>query len=280
MLRELNVVITPGSRLWRPRRRLLSHFRFQQPRECGGSSAAVAELLLQSLSPRIRLLLQLSQPRQRDQAYVHRRSDMYPCRVRGIAQRRNFWGFRVSDRKQNLPQLYRFCFLMLGDLRKAQEVFQTRRCAKRLCGPHKGNCRRIRFGFSARRAGAVLEASKMDLQPEPLRIDEHDIAPQAASQIEQLEPAQLAIWISAAPDPQRTALALFYLDEFDYFEILDIAELKLSDPSRCLATGSATVAGVVGCQTSGARPRNEDLATITSTPRSFELCADQPRPVG
>jgi hypothetical protein len=31
----------------------------------------------------------------------------------------------VSDRKQNLPQLYRFCFLMLGDSRKAQEVFNT-----------------------------------------------------------------------------------------------------------------------------------------------------------
>jgi len=36
---------------------------------------------------------------------------------------------------------------------------------------------------------------------------------------------QLAIWISAATDPQRSALALFYLDEFDYREILDIAEL-------------------------------------------------------
>jgi len=32
---------------------------------------------------------------------------------------------RVPDRKQNLPQLYRFCFLMLGDLGRAQEVFHT-----------------------------------------------------------------------------------------------------------------------------------------------------------
>ena len=32
---------------------------------------------------------------------------------------------RVPDRKQNLPQLYRFCFLMLGDSHKAQEVFHT-----------------------------------------------------------------------------------------------------------------------------------------------------------
>jgi len=75
------------------------------------------------------------------------------------------------------------------------------------------------------------------LQAEPLEIDERDIASEAPAQIEQLEPAQLAIWISNAPDPQRTALALFYLDEFDYREILDLAELKLSELSRLLAMG-------------------------------------------
>ena len=56
-------------------------------------------------------------------------------------------------------------------------------------------------------------------------------------QIEQFEPTQLAVWISAAPEPQRTALALFYLNEFDYREILDLAELKLSELSRLLASG-------------------------------------------
>jgi DNA-directed RNA polymerase specialized sigma24 family protein len=75
------------------------------------------------------------------------------------------------------------------------------------------------------------------LQPEALEIEEHDLGPAAASQIERLDPAQLAIWISAAPDPQRSALALFYLDEFEYREILDLAELKLSELSRLLASG-------------------------------------------
>ncbi|PYJ61631.1 MAG: hypothetical protein DME74_07835, partial [Verrucomicrobia bacterium] len=82
-----------------------------------------------------------------------------------------------------------------------------------------------------------LEASKTDLQPEPLELDEHDVAPEAALQIEQLEPTQLAVWISNAPDPQRAALALFYLDEFDCREILELAELKLSELSRLLAQG-------------------------------------------
>jgi DNA-directed RNA polymerase specialized sigma24 family protein len=142
----------------------------------------------------------------------------------------------VSDQKQNLPQLYRFCFLMLGDSRKAQEVFNTtlREAAVRAA---QGELPKEPFWLFREARWRCLEASKTDLQPESLKIDEHDIAPQAASQIKPLEPAQLAIWISAAPDPQRTALALFYLDEFDYLEILDIAELKLSTLSRCLAQG-------------------------------------------
>ena len=99
-------------------------------------------------------------------------------------------------------------------------------------------------GGQSRRGGGIadarwrcLEADKADLQPEALKLDEHDVTPQAASQIKQLEPTQLAVWISGAPDPQRTALALFYLDEFDYNEILGLAELKLSELSRFLTQG-------------------------------------------
>jgi len=125
---------------------------------------------------------------------------------------------------------------MLGDSRKAQEVFNTtlREAAVRAA---QGELPREPFWLFREARWRCLEASKTDLQPEALEMDEQDISPQAASQIKQLEAAQLAIWISAAPDPQRTALALFYLDEFDYLEILDIAELKLSTLSRCLAQG-------------------------------------------
>jgi len=142
----------------------------------------------------------------------------------------------VPDRKQNLPQLYRFCFLMLGDSAKAQEVFQTtlREAALRAA---QGELPREPFWLFRDARWRCLETVKEDLQPEALKLDEHDVAPHAASQIEKLEPAQLAVWISGAPDPQRTALALFYLDEFDYQEILDLAELKLNELSRFLARG-------------------------------------------
>jgi DNA-directed RNA polymerase specialized sigma24 family protein len=150
--------------------------------------------------------------------------------------RRVFWDFPVPDRKQNLPQLYRFCFLMLGDSSKAQEVFQTtlREAALRAA---QGELPKESFWLFRDARWRCLEASQADLQPEALKLDEHDVTPHAASQLERLDPAQLAVWISGAPDPQRTALALFYLDEFDYNEILDLAELKLSELSRYLTQG-------------------------------------------
>ena len=138
--------------------------------------------------------------------------------------------------KQNLAQLYRFCFLMLGDSSKAQEVFHTtlRDAALRAA---EGSLPNERFWLFRDAHWRCLEASKADLQAEPLEIEEHEVTPEALSQIEQLEPTQLAIWISGAPDPQRTALALFYLDEFDYREILKLTELKIGELSRLLAGG-------------------------------------------
>ena len=125
---------------------------------------------------------------------------------------------------------------MLGDARKAQEIFQTtlREAALRAA---RGELPKEPFWLFRDARWRCLETSETELQAEPLEIDEHDIVPGAPSQIEQLEPAQLAIWISSAPDPQRTALALFYLDEFDYLEILDLAELKLNELSRLLTLG-------------------------------------------
>jgi DNA-directed RNA polymerase specialized sigma24 family protein len=142
----------------------------------------------------------------------------------------------VPDRKQNLPQLYRFCLLMLGDSRNAQEVFHAtlREAAQRAA---RGELPSEPFWLFRDARWRCLEATKSGLQPELLEMDEHEVAADASSQIGRLDPMQLAIWISAAHDPQRSALALFYLDEFDYAEILDLAELKLSELSRFLSNG-------------------------------------------
>ena len=102
----------------------------------------------------------------------------------------------MLETNQTLPQLYRFCFLMTGDSGKAQEGLQCEDC----------------------------------------EIEEQDVAPHASTQIGQLHPEQLAIWISAAPDPQRSALAAFYLDEFTPREILALLELKPHELARFVGT--------------------------------------------
>src|SRR5437899_12772018 len=99
---------------------------------------------------------------------------------------------RVPDQKQNLPQLYRFCFLMLGDSRKAQEAFHTtlREAALRAA---QGELPKERFWLSRDARWRALEATEADLQPETLKLDEHDLAPHPASQTEQMQPTQLAV---------------------------------------------------------------------------------------
>jgi DNA-directed RNA polymerase specialized sigma24 family protein len=141
----------------------------------------------------------------------------------------------VAESKRNLPQLYRFCFLMLGDARKAQEVLQATLREATLRSTN-GETPSDPWLFRDAR-WRCLEASEHGLQAEQVDLQEHDLSPSAAAQIERLDVNQLAIWISAAPDPQRTALALFYLDEFNHREILSLAELKISELSRLLANG-------------------------------------------
>ena len=79
-----------------------------------------------------------------------------------------------------------------------------------------------------------LEISEAGLQAEPVAMEEHDVAATAPSQIAQLDAHQLAIWISAAPDPQRSALALFYLDEFNHEELLTLTELKTAELAKLI----------------------------------------------
>jgi DNA-directed RNA polymerase specialized sigma24 family protein len=68
-------------------------------------------------------------------------------------------------------------------------------------------------------------------------LEEAEISPFAPTQIEQLDPNQLAVWISAAPEPQRSALALFYLDEFTLAELLSLLEIKAGEFSEMICSG-------------------------------------------
>ncbi len=141
----------------------------------------------------------------------------------------------VPDSRPNLPQLYRFCFLMLGDAQKAAEVFQAtlREAAQRSA---TGDAPADRFWLFREARGRCLEASEQSLQAEDIEVAQDELSTAAPEQIGRLDAAQVAIWISAAPEPQRTALALFYLNEFSHADILKIAELKTNELAELLSS--------------------------------------------
>jgi DNA-directed RNA polymerase specialized sigma24 family protein len=142
----------------------------------------------------------------------------------------------AEEEKQNLLQLYRFCYLMVADVARAQEIFHAtlREAAQQAAD---GEAPRDRLWFFRNARWRCLEATEKGLQPEDVDLEEGEIAESASSQIEKLEPQQFAIWISAAPEPQRTALALFYLNEFSYRDLLSVTELKPPELAKLLGRG-------------------------------------------
>ena len=125
---------------------------------------------------------------------------------------------------------------MTGDASKAQEAFQStvREAAMRTAGGEPPPDRLWFFRDARWRCVAVCEEG---LQAEPGMLEEHEISPDAPLQIDQINPEQLAIWISAAPEPQRSALALFYLDEFNLREMLSLLEVKAVELSDLISSG-------------------------------------------
>src|SRR5260370_25673048 len=104
---------------------------------------------------------------------------------------------------------------MLADAAKAREVFHAtlREAAQQAAN---GEPPRDRLWFFRNARWRCLEAGGRSLQAEDVNLEQDELAAWAPSQIEKLEPQQLAVWISGAPYPQTTALALFYPDEFNY----------------------------------------------------------------
>jgi DNA-directed RNA polymerase specialized sigma24 family protein len=136
---------------------------------------------------------------------------------------------------KNLPQLYRFCFLMTGDAAKARSAFQdTVREAATRTDAEEPPPDRLWFFREARERCIAL--GEQGIQAEAGMLEEADISPGAPTQVRQLTPEQLALWISAAPEPQRSALALFYLDEFTLAELLSLLEVKAAELSESICS--------------------------------------------
>ena len=125
---------------------------------------------------------------------------------------------------------------MTGEASKAQEAFQgtVREAALRSARDEPPSDRLWFFRDARWRCIAV---SEQGLQAEPGVLEEAEISPGAPTQIEQLDPDQLAVWIAAAPEPQRSALALFYIDEFSLREMLALLEMEAGELSELISSG-------------------------------------------
>ncbi len=123
---------------------------------------------------------------------------------------------------------------MTGDEAKAQAAFQdtVRRAAG---GAGEGEPVHDRLWFFREARWRCLAVSEQGLQAETVEMEEAEISAGAPAQVARLEPLQLAIWIAGAPEPQRSALAFYYLDEFNYRELMSLLEMKIGELSDQIA---------------------------------------------
>lgn len=137
---------------------------------------------------------------------------------------------------ESLPQLYRYCFLMTGDPAKALTAFQnTVREAALLASRGQLPPDRLWSFHEARHQ--CLHLAKDDVQPENANMAEEPISTEAATRVAQLAPEQLAAWVSAAPEPQRSALAYFYLNEFSHREMQNLLDVKMQELASLISHG-------------------------------------------
>jgi DNA-directed RNA polymerase specialized sigma24 family protein len=125
---------------------------------------------------------------------------------------------------------------MTGDAPKALEAFQnTVREAALLASRGQLPADRLWSFHEARHQCLVL--SKGDGQQRSTEMPEEPISTDAAARVAKLDPAQLAAWISATPEPQRSALAFFYLNEFSHREMQNLLDVKMNELAGLISHG-------------------------------------------
>lgn len=125
---------------------------------------------------------------------------------------------------------------MTGNAARALSAFQnTVREAALLASRGQLPADRLWSFHEARHQCLVL--AKDEAPPESAEIPEEPISADAAARVAQLNPEQLASWISAGPEPQRSALAFFYLNEFSHREMQNLLDLKMTELASLISHG-------------------------------------------
>lgn len=127
---------------------------------------------------------------------------------------------------------------MTGDTAKALEAFQNTLQEAALLAARRQLPEDRLWCFHEARHQCV-QITEKDVQPESSELAEEAIAPDAPGRVVQLEPPQLAAWIATAPEPQRSALAFFYLNEFSHREMQNLLDVKMEELASLISHGRA-----------------------------------------
>ena len=127
---------------------------------------------------------------------------------------------------------------MTGDTAKALEAFQnTLREAALLAARRQLPEDRLWCFHEARHQ--CVQITEKDVQPESSELAEEAIAPDAPGRVVHLEPPQLAAWLSTAPEPQRSALAFFSLNDFSHRGMHNLLDVQLQGLASLISHGRA-----------------------------------------
>jgi DNA-directed RNA polymerase specialized sigma24 family protein len=138
-----------------------------------------------------------------------------------------------------LAEFYRFALLLTGHLKTAERIMadtlsQVERQLEEF--RHDGNrhawlAARIRERCLRENAGARESAPRL------LREPGEEIAPGQCREILKIEAFIVAQRFSTLPEPERSALALFYLELFTHEEIAKLLKVDTSELAGLLARG-------------------------------------------
>ena len=152
----------------------------------------------------------------------------------------------VSDLQEPLPyaelmpDLYRFALLMTGSVDVASQVLQTgvERAARTL--RHVRDCSRAKRWLFSQARHDCCTAGLHTREPHPLSSAPPSCPPEGpVPAVFNDQPRQLALVFAVLPEPERCALALFYLYLFTPAELAEIMDLKLWDLGALMNRGRA-----------------------------------------
>lgn len=139
-----------------------------------------------------------------------------------------------------LAEFYRFALLLTGNIKTAEQIMaETLHDVEAQLGELRHEASRKAWFASRIRQRCLRENAGGGAPVRRLLRDEH------SDGILKIEAFIVAQHISTLPEPERSAIALFYLDLFSNEEIAKLLKVSLDDLSALLSSARAQLAGAM-----------------------------------